>query len=536
VPVKLPPPLRAPRQDGAVVAQPPLAEVGRLLEANQQRLAAADFAILGRSAADLRRQARQAILTEAAAYLRSSGEPAPPAPEGPLFMAGHQPELFHPGVWVKNFAIGGFARQYGGTAVNLVVDNDTAKSTSLRVPTRSGDGWPHLGHVSFDQWTPTMAPYEEAFVRDEELFASFPARMHEAMRAWNVEPLLGSFWVEVQRQAQRTRLLGERFASARRALERQWGCHNLEVPVSRVCRTESFAWFACHLLTHLPRFLPLYNDIVRDYRRAHGLRSHNHPVPDLVTADGWLEVPLWGWRQGQSRRQRLMARQRAGVLELRAGADPWPALPSEAPQMIAAWQELERNGFKVRSRALTNTLFARLFVCDLFVHGIGGGKYDELTDELVRRFYGVEPPSFLVLSATLLLPLRAYPVRAEDEKRLAWAERDLHYNPQRHLPANLLDHPEVRPLLQEKDEWVRRQPPDERGRRERFEHLRTLTEQLRRFVGDRFQGVQRDLEKARRQLQANTVLQRRDYAFCLYPEAPLRRFCQQLLAGSYPGK
>jgi hypothetical protein len=529
VPVKSPQPLRAPRHDGGIVAQPPLAEVGRLLQANKPRLAAVDVEILGRSAADLRRQARQAVLSEAAAYLREGGEPVPALPDGPIFMAGHQPELFHPGVWVKNFAIQGFTRKHGGTAVNLVVDNDTAKSTSLRVPTRSGDEWPHLVQVPFDQWTRAIPPYEEACVRAADLFASFPDRVHEAMRSWNIEPLLGPFWAEVRKQALRTRLLGERFASARRLVERQWGCHNLEVPVSRVCRTEPFAWFACHLLTHLPRFHDLYNAIVRDYRRAHGIRSNNHPVPDLAAAAGWREVPLWGWQQGQPRRQRLMARKSAGMLELRAGDEPWPALPLEIPAMIAAWQELERRGFKVRSRALTNTLFARFFLCDLFVHGIGGGKYDELTDELWRRFYGGEPPSFLVLSATLLLPLPAYPVRTEDEKHLAQAVRDLHYNPQRNLLPGVAERPDVRQLLQEKEDWIRHQPQDERGRRERFERLRSLTEQLRPYVLDQIHAVERDLERRRQQLHANAVLQRRDYAFCLYPEAPLRRFCTQFL-------
>ena len=88
----------------------------------------------------------------------------------------------------------------------------------------------------------------------------------------------------------------------------------------------------------------------------------------------------------------------------------------------------------MRSRALTNTLYARLFLSDLFIHGIGGGKYDELTDELIRRFYGCEPPEFLILSATRLLPLPAPPVRPEDHRRLVRELRDLHWNPQRHRP------------------------------------------------------------------------------------------------------
>src|SRR5439155_1393714 len=73
------------------------------------------------------------------------------------------------------------------------------------------------------------------------------------------------------------------------------------------------------------------------------------------------------------------------------------------------------------------------FLADLFIHGIGGAKYDELTDEIARRFYGCEPPRYLILSATLLLPLRAFPARPAEGQHLARELRDLHYNPQRHL-------------------------------------------------------------------------------------------------------
>ena len=70
--------------------------------------------------------------------------------------------------------------------------------------------------------------------------------------------------------------------------------------------------------------------------------------------------------------------------------------------MTRAFLDLGQRGLKVRSRALTNTLYARLFLCDLFIHGIGGGKYDEVTDDMIRRYYGIEPPEYLVLSATSL--------------------------------------------------------------------------------------------------------------------------------------
>src|SRR5262249_6397277 len=149
------------------------------------------------------------------------------------------------------------------------------------------------------------APYEERTVLDERLFAEFP---NELAKGWGFEPILASFWAAVRDQARRTKLLGERFVSARREWERRWGCHNLAVPVSRVAQTEAFAWFTCHLLADLPRFHAIHNQCVRAYRRAHRIRSTNHPVPDLAQDGNWLETPFWAWRAGDARRGRLMAK------------------------------------------------------------------------------------------------------------------------------------------------------------------------------------------------------------------------------------
>ena len=98
---------RTPRQDGGILAEPPPQELGRLLDENRRRLAAVSLPLLGRSLAELRQQARREALAAATSYLLSAGEPLPPIPSESLLLAGHQPELFHPGVWVKNFALNG---------------------------------------------------------------------------------------------------------------------------------------------------------------------------------------------------------------------------------------------------------------------------------------------------------------------------------------------------------------------------------------------------------------------------------------------
>ncbi len=483
--------LQAPKENGEILAHPPLSQVGALLAKNRQQFDGPGFDVLGKPLQELRSLARSGVLDAARAYLGGAGEPVPILHGDALLLAGHQPELFHPGVWAKNFALNGLARRHGAISLNLVVDNDTAKNTRLRIP--AGE---HVAQIPFDHWQ-SEVPFEERRVLDEQLFRALPRKAAPLIASWNFTPLLDDFWEEVCRQGERTPLLGERIAAARRTFERRLGCANWEVPLSLVCQTEAFAWFACHLLEHLPRLHEIYNAVVRAYRKQYHLRSRNHPVPDLAQEADWLEAPLWAWRAGQNRRGRLYVRRARSGFQMRAGSETLPELRfgSHPEEAVAAWQALHADGYKIRTRALTTTLFARLFLGALFVHGLGGGKYDELTDELMRRFYQVEPPAFLVLTGTLLLPFPGVQVTRDDQHRLQSLDRDLHWNPQRHLP----DHdPTAGNLAEEKKRWIERPADAPAVKRARFEALRRLTSALRPFVQEDEKQARLALEQTER--------------------------------------
>src|SRR5690606_4296105 len=85
----------------------------------------------------------------------------------------------------------------------------------------------------------------------------------------------------------------------------------------------------------------------------------------------------------------------------------------------------------IRTRALTTTLFARLFLCDYFIHGIGGAKYDEVTDQIIEQFYGAAPPGFGIATATLRLPIRGAMEPPLDDREIARRLRDMRFNPDR---------------------------------------------------------------------------------------------------------
>src|SRR5204863_2274110 len=136
----------------------------QLAEAQWKNRLPADLALCGRPFTELRQLGRRTALQTAQDYLAAAGQSVAISTgfPSPLLMAGHQPELFHPGVWVKNFALHGLARCHGGSALNLVVDNDTAKTNLLRFPVETAPGSElyQLHSLPFD-YLAAQAPYEE---------------------------------------------------------------------------------------------------------------------------------------------------------------------------------------------------------------------------------------------------------------------------------------------------------------------------------------------------------------------------------------
>jgi hypothetical protein len=494
---------KAPAGNGEILADPPFRRVSELVELSRERLDRTDVAIGGMPLRELRTGARQEILFEAACLhfseqgrrdpIRRAQEYAQAGHGRPLLLAGHQPELSHAGVWAKNFALNGLANRIGGIPLNLVVDNDTLKSTSLRFPTfhRHDPTAVRLESVAFDHFTGEV-PYEDRRVQDAEFFRTFPDRAAEVYRTWGVNPVLPRVWADVL--ADPSPIVGEKFAATRRKWEREWGCSNFELPVSRLVKTQAFRVFVEDLVKNCERFRGVYNAAVRAYRRANHIRSRSHPVPDLREN----ELPFWGPMDPKGRRQRLTCQ---------TIADP----------------------SHVRPRALTLTLFARVCLGDFFIHGIGGGKYDEVTDAIIRDYYGVEPPEYQVVSATLHLPLPEFPTTQADVIALARRERDVYWNPQRHVPGPERERPEVRELVRRHRQLAASEPFERAERRRWFSDLRSVGDQLREILLPRMGEASDWLTRARQEVAANAVLHRRDFAWVLYPEAALKPFLQQFL-------
>jgi hypothetical protein len=227
---------------------------------------------------------------------------------------------------------------------------------------------------------------------------------------------------------------------ARHQIERDCGIQNSEVLFSQLAQGRGFAAFVYEILSSIKSFRAIYHRSRNDYRIYHQIKNESQPIPPLAeqSKDGvvWTEAPFWVYSTKSPTRRALWIRH-ANHRIILSDLHEWESridCDADFEAITAWWQSLMRSQVAVRPRALTSTLFMRLAIGDLFVHGIGGGKYDQITDLIIKRWCGIGAPTFAVATATLFLPMkhdaamsRRTLLTSEARDRL----RDHRFNPER---------------------------------------------------------------------------------------------------------
>lgn len=509
---------RAPAANGQSLQVPPLADAANLLAANIERQHTWRVELAGEAVTGLRLELQAELFRRAWHYTRAYRDvDLPEAHSGPLLLSGHQPRLFHPGVWFKNCALSELGAAGLGTPLNLVVDNDLCGLSAIPVPV-STQGTASFFNCHYDQ-TGDNVPFEVRGVLDQHQFETFPQRLAGLLHPLVTQPLVHRLWKHWSRlPAERQARLGSGLAAARHSLEAELGWQTLELPLSEVCRTRAFACFLAELLGRAGEFRKVHNHSLEIYRRVHRIRSKSHPVPALALDGEWCEVPFWVYSAAEPRRQRLFVRTSAGKLEL-SNRGGWNQ-SLDFGRLGEQLHDLLQGDLCLRTRALTTTLFSRLVASDLFLHGIGGAKYDELTDELARRFFGLELPDFMTLTATIRLAGYERPVTSQDIVHHQVLRRELAFHPEQQLPGSgsSPESAEAARLLAAKRDLLEGRPAASNLRHWQRE-LEKVNAKLAPFVETTARQLDSEIERLQLERKRDSVFGSREVAFCCFPES-----------------
>ncbi len=507
-----------PRKHGEVLIEPPLSVLEQfLLDDSARENAATGLDFAGHPLATLRAKARAHFLAAAKTWAANTGA-APPrvdALDKPWILTGHQLEFYHAGVWAKVLAADALADRAHAVAFDLLVDHDVVDEFGFHVPEQRGDQWSR----PLVAWsTPSGMPAEALPAPDSAAFEKWDAEL--AANPHTHTDSLAFFLASLKPQGQPTSY-SRWLAAARAKFEAALNVHVHHVPTSLLCAGEAWQTFVRAWIDNAAEWIPIYNSHLAAYRQRQGIKNPHHPMPDLAHDADTFELPFWIYKLGQPRQRLLIQKTSSHIAILH------DALPHKLDQLVAPTSDL-----LIRPRALALTMYARLFLADLFIHGIGGALYDQITDGIMAQLFH-RAPAYACVSAAWLLPL-GIPLEGNDE--IAALKSRRHHA--RHNPHLFLDpftsmKPAITETIRERRHLIdqianslaarRRDPVARQLRAAWFQQLHAKNISLHRTAPRILESIHHDLTQAQKANEQNKVLLHREYFFALHTMESLQK-------------
>lgn len=386
------------------------------------------------------------------------------ADDAPVVATGHQAQIRHAGIVAKWFATDALAGSLRGRAVQLVVDEDINDPGLVEYPALRGEGLvvatlpmesrPQKGPVALREPVRPRAPEHPPVAEVAEGLA----RIVDALRATGDRANAA-----LQLAAANDLLL----ADIIEPMPTVTGTALMGAPIG-VAILEA-------MRRDPQRCIDAYND---------ALAADPHVAAPLAAATA--ELPLWILTKGEERTRFHLA------------------LHGEHVESAV-----------LAPRAFLLTALARLGLCDCFVHGTGGRRYESVSEAWIKAWLGIELAPIAVATTTLRLPLDRYPgsgpfITKADLRRAQWdpAAPDGATLPSAAKQA-LLDR-------------IARLPRRSVARREAYRALLDHLEGERLRDRDRLESLERALERTRDGARAAELAQRRTWPFPLHPPEALR--------------
>lgn len=449
----------------------------------------------------------------------------------PLIVSGHQAEFYHAGVFAKVVAAERIARHTGGSPGFITVDSDELHANALTVPQSTGGGLRRIA-VAFTESLEHRTTERHPRL-SRERWLDFFTRVASELTHYE-ESLLRPFHEAWLHTHEPQFDFCEAMERANGGVESALGLGPTQRwRISALARTTEFRAYAAHVMLDARRFAELYNAAQAAYRSRFKIRNAQRPVPQLAVADGRIELPFW-LCDADGKRRRLSVARRSDSLELFADAQSIGVVAAARletlgrvddglAQVLGEWELLPR--------ALMLSSFARLLLADLFIHGIGGARYDGMTDDFVTRFFGAPPPPLACVTATLHLPLPHSSVNLSDVRAAAHRGRDIRFNPQRHieeLPAELVE--SRRSLVRQSQALRSERPDDHAGRRGVFDEIRRTNAEMLKAHPWRVAEMDQRVDELRRARQLDAIALDREYFFALHRKPDLLELIERIHA------
>ena len=452
----------------------------------------------------------------------------------PLVFTGHQPIFFHPGIWAKNLAASSLAESIGGAACHKLTDTALVTEYVHAVPELEEGGQSRRRALEF------FTTHENREGEKKFAFAFLPAPEKAAFQKIldegkiyappSVKEALHLYEEHLMKGLRENKSWNDFHIFTLRLLDEICGTQRLYFEGSRFWRSDPFLEFASYWLMNLPTVTEAYNHSLDEYRKAHHIKHELTPVPNLKFESWWFELPFWGVNK-YHQRYSAWAKSDGHHLTIRLqGSD---GLYTVALKNFLA--ELKALPIVLWPKALPQTLFCRLYLSDYFIHGLGGGAYEQVNNIFFEKVFSSKPLDFGTVTATWWVEpeqsLKMEEIVRWEEKILGW-QRALQKNPEYLFTKKDAWNVELPEFIRKKfgetaqdpelEGWAREKPPlieslkDPSKRAEASKRIAEINQKL----GDRYVSLFATLETGLADItklkKVEEVLTFRGYPFFCY--------------------
>jgi hypothetical protein len=284
-----------------------------------------------------------------------------------IYITGHQPELFHPGILSKDLILNNLSLKHNAFPIHLVVDTDIFEFNYYYPKYKNNN----FTLKNFDYHQNKIFLFEE-FNSDkrDELLHILRNQLVDLKIFLSKDDYEFSkrYITEYIKQIN----IGEKIYKINQNIREMYLAENQifipSINLSDFVKLNSFKKFVEIISNRCGEFVEDHNYSLKDYRIEHKIKNHAQPIPDLEEG----ELPFWN-------------------LDIENGIRNYARFPYS-------------NIINYSPRAITNTMFIRLFVCDFFIHGKGGGRYELISDKIIKKFFKIDGAPYGIASATQHIP------------------------------------------------------------------------------------------------------------------------------------
>ncbi|MHC4475944.1 MAG: hypothetical protein ACYTEL_09870 [Planctomycetota bacterium] len=449
-----------------------------------------------------------------------------------IIATGHQPVWHHCGVWSKDLAASKLAQAVNSVALHLVVDHDICDTAAL-LPKQNENGNWHFDKIGIEAEANAL-PVECRPLPQAAHIVTFFKNLTNA----DTGRFCSKVWAKcapfTDNPALHLSTLADLITYSQSVLKASLGIDMLYLLVSMLADTDAFTDFAVSIMENALDFAAAYNRAVTSHIEDHAIDPRRTLRPlQINEGTAFTELPFWLLSPDGSRNSLYVTstggnKIRYGVKDLELGI-----LELTGSSERELKNRLAQVGYCLRPKAVSLTLFVRLFLADWFVHGVGGARYEYVVDRIIEDYYGMQGLCFGVATTTVTFPFAGHhDDMPESTAELKLQQRRLKYNPQEYISAELCRAEPAESLIASKEllvQTTKRRDLSAQAKRSAWKSIAQINKRLQEFAQGSLPEPGEKTLLSRQNDPSHRVREYREFFFGLFSEETLRKLADSLV-------